>query len=80
MCLRSNTENETFLLKNILMENSKEQKIIGVIIDNKLNLEVTEVNYIKRLLRKMQLCLGCLVIYIKHREKNNFQLDNKITI
>ena len=66
MCLGNNTENETFLLKNILMENSKEQKILGVIIDNKLNLEVTEVNYVKRLLRKMQLYLGCLVIYIKH--------------
>ena len=35
MCLGNNTENETFLLKNILMENSKEQEIIGVIIDNK---------------------------------------------
>ena len=66
MCLRNNTENETFLLKNILMENSKEQKILGVIIDNKLNLEVTEVNYVKRLLRKMQLYQGSLVIYIKH--------------
>ena len=62
------------------MENSKEQKILGVIIDNKLNLEVTEVNYVKRLLRKMQLYLGSLVIYIKHWEKDNFQLDDKITI
>ena len=37
MCLGNNTENETFLFHNILMENSKEQKILGVIIDNKLN-------------------------------------------
>ena len=37
MCLGNNTENETFLFHNILMENSKEQKIVGVIIDNKLN-------------------------------------------
>ena len=37
MCLGKNTENETFLFHNILMENSKEQKILGVIIDNKLN-------------------------------------------
>ena len=37
MCLRNNTENETFLFHNILMENSKEQKITDVIIDNKLN-------------------------------------------
>ena len=37
MGLGSNTENETFLLHNILVENSKEQKILRVIIDNKLN-------------------------------------------
>ena len=37
MCLWNKTENETFLFHNILMENSKEQKIIGVVIDNKLN-------------------------------------------
>ena len=28
---------KTFLFHNILMENSKEQKILGVIINNKLN-------------------------------------------
>ena len=37
MCLGNNKENETFLFHNILMENSKEQKILGVIIDIKLN-------------------------------------------
>ena len=37
MGLENNTENETFLFHNILMENSKKQKILGVIIDNKLN-------------------------------------------
>ena len=37
MCLGNNTENETFLFHNILVENSKEQKILNVIIDNKLN-------------------------------------------
>ena len=30
MCLGNNTENETFLFYNILTENSKQQKIIGV--------------------------------------------------
>ena len=35
MCLGNNTENETFLFHNILMENSKEQKIPSVKIDNK---------------------------------------------
>ena len=37
VCLGNNTGNDTFLLYNILMENSKEQKILGVIIGNKLN-------------------------------------------
>ena len=37
MYLGNNTENETFLFHNILMENSKEQKFLNVIIDNRLN-------------------------------------------
>ena len=37
MCLGNNTENEAFLFHNIFMENSKEQKLLGVTIDNKLN-------------------------------------------
>ena len=37
MCLGDNTEDETFLFHNILMANSKEQKILCVIIDSKLN-------------------------------------------
>ena len=37
MCLGNNTGNETFLFHNILLENSKEQKILDVTIDIKLN-------------------------------------------
>ena len=37
MCLGNNTENETFLFLNFLMEKSEEQKSIGVIIDSKLH-------------------------------------------
>ena len=37
MCLGNNAESETFLLHNILMENSKEQKILGVRIDKKFD-------------------------------------------
>ena len=37
MCLGKNTENETLVFNNTTMENSKEEKILGVIIDNKLN-------------------------------------------
>ena len=36
MFLGNNAENQTFLFNDILMENSDEQNIIGVVIDNKL--------------------------------------------
>ena len=39
MYLGNSTVTKTFLFHNILMENSKEQKILGVIIDNKLNVK-----------------------------------------
>ena len=37
MCLGNNIENEAFLFHEIFMENSKEQKLFGVTIDDKLN-------------------------------------------
>ena len=36
MCLGQNTVNGIFVYDNIEMKNSKEEKILGVIIDNKL--------------------------------------------
>ena len=68
MCLENNTENETFLFYNILMENSKEQIILGVTIDNKLNFKSHISELCKRLLRKLQLYLDCLVISITLRK------------
>ena len=44
MFLGNNIENETFLFHNILTENSKEQKLISVTIDNNLNFK----SYISR--------------------------------
>ena len=74
------TENETFLFHNILMENSKEQKIVGVIIDNKLNFK----SYISELCKKASqkiAALSRLSSYLNNSEKKiYFQLDNKITI
>ena len=52
MYLGNNTEDETLLFNNIVMKNSKEQKIHSVIIDNKLNFE-SHINYIRRLFRKL---------------------------
>ena len=36
MCLGKNTENETFIFKDTIMNNSKVEKILGVTIDNRL--------------------------------------------
>ena len=36
MCLGKNTENETFTLKDSIMNNSKEEKILRVVIVNRL--------------------------------------------
>ena len=60
MCLRNNAENETLLIHNILMENSQEQKIHGV-IDNKLNFKSHINELCKKLLRKLKLYLECLL-------------------
>ena len=36
MCLGKNTENETFIYKDTTMDNSKDEKMLGVNIDNRL--------------------------------------------
>ena len=36
MCLGKNTENETLIFKDTIMNNSKQEKILGVTIDNRL--------------------------------------------
>ena len=68
MYLGNNTENETFLFHNILMENSKEQKIVGIIIDNKLNFK----SYISELCKKASqkiAALSRLSSYLNNSEK-----------
>ena len=77
MCLGNNIEIGLFLFHNILVENSKEQIIVGVTIDKKLYLKshLSEL----RLLRKLQLYLHCLVICITLKKKS-FQFTHKITI
>ena len=68
MCLRNNTENETFLFHNILMENSREQKIIGVIIDNKLNFKSHVSELCKKASQKIA-ALSRLSSYLHNSEK-----------
>ena len=56
MCLGKKTENETFIFKDTIMNNGKEEKILGVIIGNRLTLAVTSENYVKELLKRHRLC------------------------
>ena len=48
ICLGQNTMNETFVYDNIEMKNCEEEKILGVIIDNKLRFK----RYVKNLCEK----------------------------
>ena len=68
MCLGNNTENETFLFHNILMENIKEQKILGVIIDNKLNFKSHISELCKKASQKVA-ALSRLSSYLHNSEK-----------
>ena len=52
-----NTENETFIFKGTIVNNSKEEKILGVTIDNRLTLAVTSDNYVKKRLKNSRFCL-----------------------
>ena len=49
MCLRQDTVNETFVYDNIeVKNNSKQEKILGVIIDNQLRFK----SHVKNLCKK----------------------------
>ena len=51
-----NTENETFIFKDTAMNNSKEEKILGVTTGSKLTFSSTSENYVKKPLKKYRLC------------------------
>ena len=54
--LEKNTRNETFIFKGAVMKNSKEQKILGVTIDNKLTFKI----HIKNVCKKASQKIGAL--------------------
>ena len=56
MCPGKDTRNENFLFKGLVMKNSKEQKILGVTIDNKLTFK----SHIKNLYKKASQKIGAL--------------------
>ena len=70
MCLGNNTENETFLFHNILMENNKEQKILGVIIDSKLNLK-SHINQLCKKASQKSAASSILSSYLHNSEKKS---------
>ena len=55
MCFGKNTENLTFIFKDI-MNNSKEEKILGVTIENRLTFSSHIRELCKKLLKKYRLC------------------------
>ena len=68
MNLGKNTENQTFFFNKILMENSKEQKILGVTIDNKLNSKSHISELCKKTSQKIA-ALSRLSSYLNNSEK-----------
>ena len=74
ICLGNNTENKTFLFNINLMENSNEQKILGLIIANQLNFK----SQVNELCNKVSQKIGALcrlLSYLKNYQKSNFQID-----
>ena len=62
MCLDKDTENETFILNNFIFNNSNEEKIPGITIDNKLTFK----GHIKVLCRKAAQKMGTLSRLLNH--------------
>ena len=57
MCIGRNTKNDKFELGNWLLENSKEELVLGIITDNKLTFD----SHIKNICRKAGQKLGALL-------------------
>ena len=57
ICIGSNTENDKFEFDNLLLENSKEEVVLGVTIDNNLTFD----SHIKNTCRKAGQKLGALL-------------------
>ena len=68
MCLGQNTVNETFVCDNTEMKNSKEEKILGVIIDNKLRFKSHVKNLCKKASQKIW-ALSRLINYLNDSKK-----------
>ena len=68
MCLGQNIVNETFVYDNTEIKNSKEEKISGVIIDNKLRFRSHVKNLCKKASQKIW-ALSRLINYLNDSKK-----------
>ena len=68
MCLGQNTVNEIFVYDNIDKKNSKVEKILGIIIDNKLRFKSHIKNLCKKASQKIW-ALSCLMNYLSDSKK-----------
>ena len=64
--LGKDTENETFIFNNFIFNNSNEEKILGITIDNKLTFK----GHIKILCRKAAQKMGALSRLLNHQSEN----------
>ena len=64
MCLGKNTESETYFFNNTEIKNSNEEKILGIIIDNKLKFKSHVKNLCKKASQKIW-ALSRLTNYLK---------------
>ena len=62
MCLGKDTGNGIFLFKGFVMNNGKEQRVVGVTVDKKLIIK----NHIKNLCKKASENIGALSILPNH--------------
>ena len=74
MCLGKNTEDDTYFFINTEVKNSSLEKVLGIIVDNKLQFKI----YVKKICKKASQeirALSRLGNYLKDSEKNDFLMQ-----
>ena len=70
MCVGKNTESDIFKFENVCLENSKEEVILGITIDNKLTFD----SHIKSICRKADQQLSALSRILPYLETDKKEL------
>ena len=79
MSLGKNTENQTFVYKNKIKKTNEEQKVFGIIIDDKLTFKSRVKNFSKKTSQKIW-ALASLSRYLDDTKGLNIRIGNKISI